>query len=399
MADGDGEFEKAVRHMEPLISIGVTGTNGKTTVTHIVRHFLEMLGMRCGLVGTLMWITGDKTYTPTHTTPDAKTLRPLLAEMIASGCSAVAMEVSSHALVQKRTSSIDFRVAVFTNLTQDHLDYHKTMEAYAAAKAGLFSGLKESAWAVVNGDDPYADFMVQQCRASVVTYGMRESVDCRVVEVERGAFTIQYKGENVRVQTPLVGFFNVYNVLAAISTLLALDFNLARLAEIVPSLPPISGRMERIPNSKNLQVFVDYAHTPDALEKVLQAARERATSRVIVVYGCGGGRDPVKRPLMGRLAEQFADVAILTSDNPRSEDPAVVAEGVLKGCLVPEKTIVELDRKRAIEQAIQLATEDDVVVIAGKGHEKTQVFADRVVPFDDAEVVRLFIEGAGTPQQ
>lgn len=377
---------------QKLQVIGVTGTNGKTTTTYIIRHFLGFLGKSCGLIGTVAWITGRKIQTPTHTTPDTLTLMRLFSEMVQAGDQAVAMEVSSHALCQKRVKGIDFQVGVFTNLSQDHLDYHGTMENYAAAKAHLFQSLKEDAWAVVNSDDPMASCIVNNCKAHLLTYGLSTDADLYATDIQFRAqgmeFKVHCQGQSADFKTQLIGRFNIYNILAAATVSLIQGHSLEDLSNAVLSLPPVPGRLERVANAKNLNIFVDYSHTPDALEKALQTLQEMRTGKVIVVYGCGGDRDPYKRPLMGAIAERLSDIAILTSDNPRSEDPSQIAKQVLQGCLWPEKTVVELDRQKAIEKAVALSSSEDIILIAGKGHEKEQIFADRTIPFDDREVAR-----------
>ncbi len=375
-----------------LHMIGVTGTNGKTTTTYLIKHLLEKESETCGLVGTVAWMTGKRVFPPTHSTPDFLTLTKLFSEMVEAGVSTAIMEVTSHALEQKRTQGIDFEVGVFTNLTQDHLDYHKTMEAYADAKALLFRSLDPSAWAVINVDDPVSSVMTRHCQAHLLTYGLTSFAELRASDLKMTSsamqFNVHYKGEVRLLKTHLIGRFNVSNILAAVGVALVQGMTLANICKALKSFTGVPGRLERVVNQKKLQVFVDFSHTPDALEKALNTLQELKHGRLITVYGCGGDRDAKKRPLMGYIAEKLSDVSILTSDNPRSENPLEIAKQVLQGCTQPQNTIVELDRQKAIAKAIEIATASDIVLIAGKGHETTQIFAHRTIHFDDREVAK-----------
>ncbi len=380
-------YDNPTRKLE---MIGVTGTNGKTTTTYLIKYLLEQKGILCGLVGTIAWVTGKKAVLPTLTTPDSLTLMHLFGEMVHEGVRTVVMEVTSHALHQKRVEGIDFQIAVFTNLTQDHLDYHQTMEAYGAAKALLFESLTPSAWALINADDPAASLMTAKSQARLFTYGMSFSADLYAADLRMTLqgmeFEVHYQKEKVLFQTRLVGRFNVYNILAATAVALIRGVTLSEVSQKIASFEGIPGRLERVVNGKNLQIFVDYSHTPDSLENALKTLQEFKQGRLITVFGCGGDRDQTKRPIMGSIAERLSDIAILTSDNPRSEDPGEIARQVLKGC--KEAVILELDRRKAIELATQLATPQDTILIAGKGHETTQTFAGQTVHFDDREVAR-----------
>jgi len=375
-----------------LQMIGVTGTNGKTTTAFLIKYLLEKHEEMCGLIGTVAWMTGKKIFTPTHTTPDLMTLMSLLSEMVDEKVTTAVMEVTSHALKQGRTDGIDFQVAVFTNLTQDHLDYHQTMEAYAEAKALLFKNLAPSAWAVINVDDPTYSVMTRQCGAHLLTYGLTSFAELRATNIKMSStsmqFNICYKNEVHLLKTYLIGRFNIYNILAAASVAIVQGMSLADICVAMKDFAGVPGRLERVVNKKKLQVFVDYSHTPDALEKALKTLQEFKQGRLITVFGCGGDRDAKKRPLMGQIAERLSDISILTSDNPRSENPAEIARQVLEGCKDPKKTIVELDRQKAIGRAIELATTKDIVLIAGKGHETTQTFAHRTTHFDDRKVAK-----------
>ena len=390
------EFEIAKRfYHDPaknLEMIGITGTSGKTTTSFLIKYLLEKHHEVCGLVGTVLWMTGKKVFPATHTTPDAITLTRLFSEMVGNGVTTNIMEVTSHALQQNRVQGINFQIGVFTNLTQDHLDYHQTMETYAEAKAILFRSLSSSSWAVINVDDPVSSVMTRNCQAHLLTYGLTQFAELRATDLKMSSrsmqFTIHYKGQSELLKTQLIGRFNVYNILAATGVALIQGMSLKEICRAMKSFTGVPGRLERVPNRKRLQVFVDYSHKPDALEKALKTLQEFKKGRLITVYGCGGDRDTKKRPLMGKIAEKLSDISILTSDNPRSEDPAQIASQVLEGCDKPHNIIVELDRQKAIAKAISLATPKDIVLIAGKGHETYQIFAHRTIHFDDREAAK-----------
>jgi UDP-N-acetylmuramoyl-L-alanyl-D-glutamate--2,6-diaminopimelate ligase len=375
-----------------LFLVGVTGTNGKTTTTYLIRHLLSSHEHPCGLIGSIEWVLGNKIQPSSYTTPDVITNHRSLREMLNGDCLSAAMEVSSHALDQKRTAGLEFDVAIFTNLTQDHLDYHQTMEEYALAKARLFSDLSEDAVALFNMDSPIWMTMSKSCRARKMTYGMGEGADLRAQMIElsdKGTrFQLDYLGEKASISSPLIGSYNVYNILAAIGTAIvygmALDEIKAKLTEVVQ----VPGRLERIENQQGFSIFVDYAHTDDALENVLKALVELKQGRLFVVFGCGGDRDRMKRPKMGQAATTLADFSIITSDNPRGEDPIAIIEDVLKGCQDPLRYLVEPDRKMAIEQAISMLGPTDLLLIAGKGHERYQIIGSRQVIFDDRDIAR-----------
>jgi UDP-N-acetylmuramoyl-L-alanyl-D-glutamate--2,6-diaminopimelate ligase len=371
--------------------IGVTGTNGKTTTTQLIAQALGFAGTHCGVIGTLGSGFPGQLRDTTHTTPDAVTLQQLLAGLRQEGASAVAMEVSSHALAQDRIASLHVDTAVFTNLTHDHLDFHGSIEAYGAAKAKLFShaGLRH---AVVNLDDPFGRNIHASIPASVERIGYtvgQGPADIRATDVEFRAEGIRARilarGEEGDLLLPLIGRFNLENALAVIGALLAreipLDVALSSLAKVVP----VAGRMERIGAAP--LVIVDYAHTPDALEQSLRALRLHCRGRLWCVFGCGGDRDRSKRPLMGRLAREHADEIVVTSDNPRSEDPLSIIEGICAG--IPDPGVIrEADRRAAIFRAIRDAAPADCVLIAGKGHENYQETAGVRSPFSDSAVAR-----------
>ena len=381
---------------------GVTGTNGKTTTTFLLKHICDAAGLRSGLIGTVRYEIGERVLPAIRTTPESLDLQALLSQMVDAGCKAAAMEVSSHALAQERTRGLEWDVAVFTNLTQDHLDFHRTMEDYFEAKALLFSGLRKQSHkkepvAVINIDDRYGEQLVGRIKdeVPVVTCGMSPRADFRAsnYRAESGgtSFQLDARGKIYFVRVPLIGRFNVSNALAALAAANSLG---VRLREAVLSLaksPQVPGRLEAVPAKRQFQIFVDYAHSDDALLNVLKTLRELNPNRLIVVFGAGGDRDRQKRPLMGRVADQNADYSIITSDNPRKEDPLAIIADVRKGFRSANFETVP-DRAEAIARAIALAQPRDIVLIAGKGHEHYQEFADHTVPFDDRQVALRALE-------
>jgi UDP-N-acetylmuramoyl-L-alanyl-D-glutamate--2,6-diaminopimelate ligase len=378
-----------------LKCIAVTGTNGKTTVAHLVRHLLEAASLRCGMVGTIHHIIAGAEIPATRTTPEATTLQSLLAGQRDAGGNAIVMEASSHALVQHRLDSIEFDVAVFTNLTRDHLDYHGTMEKYFDAKSILFEKLANQARkkgrAVVNIDDRFGRRLVDRFAKTlrIVTCGQGVDADFRATAVRQEAtgtsFTLEAKNRSFLVRMPLIGLFNVHNALAAIAAAASCGVDLRTLVAAMPSAPQVPGRLERVQAKRNFHVFIDYAHTPDALVNVLRTLRALAPTRLVVVFGCGGDRDRSKRPLMAAAASELADLAILTSDNPRSEAPSAIIEDMKPGLRGCPWEVVE-DRREAIRRAIDLAEPGDIILVAGKGHEQYQEAAGVRTPFDDSTV-------------
>lgn len=371
-----------------LCLVGVTGTNGKTTTAHLIRGLLHQLGHPTGLIGTVEVDTGRERLPGERTTPEATDTNRLLADMVEAGLTHAVMEVSSHALALGRVDGLTFRGAAFTNLTQDHLDFHPSFEAYAAAKARLFTMLGTDAVASFNDDDPYHKVMAEHCRATRVGYGLESESDFRATDVRVEAtglsFTLLTPSHREKVRTPLTGRFNIMNILAAVSLLATMGHDTEQLVAALRTFRGVPGRFEQIGTRAPFTVIVDYAHTPDGLENALLAARDVTRGRVIVVIGCGGDRDRAKRPLMGKVATTEADLAFLTSDNPRSEDPLAILKEMEAGAKqgsYPYKLIP--DRRQAIEAAIEAARAGDVVLIAGKGHEPYQVIGDRTVPFDD----------------
>src|SRR3954466_8641753 len=380
----------------------VTGTNGKTTTTFLIKHICEKAGLRCGLLGTVRYEIADRVLPAVRTTPESLEVYELFAQMVNAGCKAAAMEVSSHALAQDRVRGIEWDVAVFTNLTQDHLDFHGSMENYFDAKAGLFTGLAEQkgktkAIAVINLDDRYGARLVDRLekKVPVVTYGMGGGAAFRPhnyhAEFAGTSYQLDALGKSYLVRVPLIGRFNVANSMAALAAASSMGISLRDAILSLGRSPQVPGRLEAVPAKRQFQVFVDYAHTPDALLNVLKTARELGPRKLIVVFGCGGDRDQQKRPMMGRIADEYADFSIITSDNPRKEDPDAIIADAEKGFRSDRYEKIT-DRAAAIARAIELAQPRDIVLIAGKGHEAYQEFADHTIPFDDIQVARWALE-------
>jgi len=380
---------------QTLHLIGITGTNGKGTTAALIEAMLTRAGMKAGLIGTLGAKIGDKEVDLGRTTPEAPQLQALLREMVEAGMSHAIMEVASHGLTLHRVDGCRFRAAVFTNLTQDHLDFHGSMDEYRRAKQRLFKMVDADGVAVVNADDAAASSMIEATRARVTTYGIAQAADVRAEDVSLGTdgtrFTVLTPLGATSVDSRLRGKFNVYNALAAITTAMSQGVGLDVAAAALADFPGVPGRFEAVDEGQPFAVIVDYAHTPDSLENVLRTAREFAQGRVIAVFGAGGDRDRTKRPVMGHIAAELADTAIVTSDNPRSEDPMAIIDEILTGVRGPRSGVrieVEPDRRKAIARAIELAAAGDVVVIAGKGHEPYQEIKGIKHPFDDRTVAR-----------
>ncbi|NLW16967.1 MAG: UDP-N-acetylmuramoyl-L-alanyl-D-glutamate--2,6-diaminopimelate ligase [Firmicutes bacterium] len=381
--------------------IGVTGTNGKTTTTFLSENILRMAGLRTGLVGTVYIRIGDRELESIRTTPESLDLQHFLAQMVEAEVSHALLEVSSHALVLQRLAGCEFDVAVFTNLTQDHLDFHGDQQNYLRAKAQLFADLdpenRDKKRAIINMDDGASRFLLSVSRVPVTTYGIQQPADLRasdIVVTSAGTeFAVWQMGKSLgRTRVPTPGYFSVYNALAAIAVALNEGVSWSVISTVLPESRPIPGRFQPVRAGQPFDIIVDYAHTPDGLENILQTARGFTKGRVIIVFGCGGDRDRGKRPEMGRIASQLADVVIITTDNPRSESPLKIAHDIMQGVLKQADVRIELDRATAIKRAVGMASPGDTVLIAGKGHETYQVFADRVIYFDDREVAEQAVE-------
>jgi len=385
--------------------IGVTGTNGKTTVAFIVKQILQEAGVNCGLIGTVRYEIGERVIPAQRTTPEALEIQQMMAQMLRADCQACVMEVSSHALDQKRVSCVEFDAAVFTNLTQDHLDYHGTMENYFAAKKRLFAppehGTKK-AGAIINIDDPFGARLSKESQVEpVLTYGLAEAAKLRATQIRLGKdgtqMVIETPQEKFPCRLPLIGRHNVYNALAAVGAGLLLKVGLPPIQAALNSVKTVPGRLEAITLGQPFGVFVDYAHTDDALRNVLTTLREITSGRLLLAFGCGGSRDAGKRPKMGKVAATLASFTIITSDNPRREPPEKIAAEVEAGFRAVRRDgfKVELDRRRAIDEILRSANPGDTVLIAGKGHETYQEFEDTVIPFDDRIYARETLETLG----
>jgi UDP-N-acetylmuramoyl-L-alanyl-D-glutamate--2,6-diaminopimelate ligase len=381
--------------------VGITGTNGKTTTAYLLRAVFDAAGKKCGLLGTVIYSLGDRELPASRTTPEAPDVQRMFRQMVDAGCRACVMEVSSHALSLRRVDATTFAAGVFTNLTRDHLDYHGDMESYFAAKKRLFEMLPPGAPAAVNLDDPRGE-AVRKTAATPVTYAINKPAD-----VTPGPLTMSFHGVefeartpkgSVRVKSKLVGRPNVSNILATVAVTTALGLPVSAIERGLTSLSGVPGRFEVVSGVRDdVTVVIDYAHTDDALKNLLETARPLAERRVITVFGCGGDRDRTKRPLMGAVASRLSDVVVITSDNPRTEDPVRIMEEIKRG--VPpaserdeKKTYSVVDRKEAIEFAIRKAQPGDLVLLAGKGHEKTQTIGSQELPFDEAAIAREALE-------
>lgn len=382
--------------------VGVTGTNGKTTITHLVERIAAEEGKKVGLIGTLGAHIAGKIVPGSRTTPEAIDLQKLLKEMVDAGVHLAVMEVSSHALVLGRVKGCEFDAGIFSNLTQDHLDYHKTMEEYLQAKAKLFSdlqGTKEPKIGVINGDDSASEALIKLSAAPTVTYGVKASdLDYRAEDIKLTAdgveFTVHFKGQTTQINYATPGMFSVYNALAAFAWGVESGRSPELVSAALAAVQGVPGRFESIRMGQPFQVIVDYAHTPDGLENVCRTAQEFTQGRLITVFGCGGDRDKGKRPQMGAIAEQLSDHVIVTSDNPRTEEPRQIIQDILEGIEGIDYT-ANINRREAIECACILAKDGDTVLIAGKGHEDYQIIGKEVFPFDDREVAREALRRLG----
>ena len=371
--------------------IGITGTNGKTTISYLIEALLIEAKLSPAVIGTINYRFKKMIIPAKNTTPGPLELQSLLSDMLKESVNYAIMEVSSHALDQNRTEGINFHSAIFTNLTQDHLDYHKTLENYFQSKAKLFKGMSQSSFAVINNDDSYGRRLKELTKAGIVTYGIENCADITARDIKFDASHAEFILSTPEVKTNfrsrLIGRHNVYNILATAAWALKEGIALSTIKSAIERFFLIPGRLERIDLAGDFSVFVDYAHTEDALKNILKTLRPLTNKRIIVVFGCGGERDKTKRPKMGRAVSELSDYAIITNDNPRSEDPMEIIRNITRGikknnyCVIPE-------RREAIRKSLSLARRGDIVLVAGKGHENCQILKDRVIPFDDREEVR-----------
>jgi UDP-N-acetylmuramoyl-L-alanyl-D-glutamate--2,6-diaminopimelate ligase len=392
---------------QQLKVVGVTGTNGKTTTAFMIKAILEAAGLGTGLMGTVQYEIGLRVIPAARTTPESVEIQEMMSQMLHSGCGGVSMEVSSHALDQQRVAGVDYDVAIFTNLTQDHLDYHGTMENYFEAKAKLFGmlgSMRKTGRAVMNADSEYGRILIARMGGenAVLTYGVLCDAAIRAhdvrVSVDGAYFVVRTPWGALPISLPLIGRYNVYNALAAIGAGLTLGIELPTIEHALAQMRPVRGRLESVPVNEGFRVYVDYAHTEDALRNVLATVSELTKGRVIAVFGCGGDRDNSKREPMGRAGCELADFSILTSDNPRTEDPHEVLRQIEQGFPPGShgRYQVIADRREAIERALDIARFGDTVLVAGKGHEAYQEFADTVVPFNDRQVIEEYFSQLGT---
>ncbi len=375
--------------------IGVTGTNGKTTVTYLIKHCLELSGHKCGLIGTNQNMIDDKILETERTTPESNALWKLFAKMRDAGCEYVIMEVSSHSLELSRVFGIDFFVGAFTNLTQDHLDFHGNMENYKAAKAKLFLQTQN---AVINLDDAAAETLISSAKCRVLTYAAKKigaDYFAKNINLKPDSVSFEFAGEETKqIELRIPGEFSVYNAMCAISVLLATGLSLSDIARSLITVSGVKGRAEVVPTDTDYTVMIDYAHSPDGLENILSTVRKTTNGRVIVVFGCGGDRDKTKRPKMGNIAASLADIVIVTSDNPRTEEPEKIIDDIIPGITEVGKAYIRIaDRREAIFHALSIAKARDIVLLAGKGHETYQEINHVKYHMDEREIVREYFSG------
>ena len=371
-------------------TIGITGTNGKTTVAYLIEAILKEDQKACGVIGTVNYRIKNKITPATQTTPNFVDNQKFLANLAQQDIPYCAMEVSSHALDQDRVNGVDFSVGIFTNLTSDHLDYHKTRENYFSSKAKLFTSLASEASAVINVDDTYGQKLCSMTKANVATYGIKQNADLMARDIQLSItgsrFTLMSADSEIEIQTHLIGIFNIYNILASISACFTQGISLGSIKKGIEKLAGIPGRLEYIDQGQDFSIFIDYAHTEDALKNVLAAIRQVSDSKIILVFGCGGDRDTSKRHLMGHVAGELADLSIVTSDNPRSEDPQLIIDQISAGFKGKNYEII-INRKEAIEQALNIAQAGDIVLVAGKGHETYQILNDQKIDFNERQII------------
>lgn len=388
-----------------LRMVGVTGTNGKTTTTYLIRSILQAAGYKVGVIGTIQTLIGDRILPVKNTTPDVVELQKTLAEMVSSSMDYVIMEVSSHALALNRVAGSEFDIGVFTNITRDHLDFHITFDNYIDAKAELFRMLersdnhKSNKAAVINIDDEAGKVMLKNTKCRAITYSVNQSADIKAQDIHVFAtgskFSLISEFGKLALDLKITGVFNVYNVMAAIGVAFAEGIAVNIIQQALEDFVSVPGRFELVDAGQPFSVIVDYAHTPDGLENILKTAQQFAKQRIIVVFGCGGDRDRTKRPIMGKITAEMADVVIATSDNPRSEDPEFILSeievGIKQGLTSNKQYEKIVDRRQAINRALTMANPEDVVIIAGKGHETYQILKDKTISFDDKEIALQFL--------
>lgn len=370
--------------------IGVTGTNGKTTTTYLIKSILDNIKHKVGIIGTIENRIGDEIIHTERTTPESLELQKLIDEMYNKGCNDVVMEVSSHSLDLYRVSGIDYDIAIFTNLTQDHLDYHKTMENYKIAKSILFEHSKVS---VINIDDNAGNFMIEKSKGKIITYAIDKEADLRAENIHISSngvkFTLDYKNQQYLVSLNTPGRFSIYNALGAIGACLSMNIDMCDIIKGLNEVVGVKGRFQTLRNKKGFSVIVDYAHTPDGLENILKTAKEFTKGKIITIFGCGGDRDKTKRPIMGNIAGKLSNFCVITSDNPRTENPQTILDEIEVGTKETNCNYIKIvDRREAINYAISIAKENDSVILAGKGHEDYQIFKDETIHFDDVEEVK-----------
>ncbi|MFA6349530.1 MAG: UDP-N-acetylmuramoyl-L-alanyl-D-glutamate--2,6-diaminopimelate ligase [Candidatus Omnitrophota bacterium] len=377
--------------VKQLKFIGVTGTNGKTTITYLLEAILRSSGCFPAVIGTINYRCKGREFAAKNTTPGVLELQSLFSRFVIAGANSVIMEVSSHALDQERTLGIDFKAAIFTNLTQDHLDYHKTMAQYFKAKSLLFKGLRKGAIAVINNDDDFGRKLKKITKARIVTYAIDAPADLTAGQIKfdmhQTRMNIYWKGRVFAVRSNLIGRHNVYNILAAVAYCLKAGIPISKIRPAIADFKAVPGRLERVEGERGFSVFVDYAHTPDALKNVITTLKSLPGRRIITVFGCGGNRDKSKRPKMGRVATGLSDYVIITSDNPREESPADIIRDIRKGIHRKNYCVLQ-DRRGAIKKSLSLARDGDIILLAGKGHENYQIIKDKRFHFDDREVAK-----------
>ena len=379
-----------------LKAIGITGTNGKTTISYLIEKILGCAGKKCGVIGTINYRVGDKQYSAVNTTPQADVLQSFLQEIVLAKSKYAIIEVSSHALAQRRVDCVDFSTAIFTNLSHEHLDYHGTLSNYFSSKASLFERLTPGAFAIINVDDVWGRKLLKVTKSKVLSYGIEHPAQIRAKDlklgIERSRFIAVTPRGHIEIESPLIGRHNVYNILAAVACAFVEDIDFSHIVSGIKTLSCVSGRLERIDCGQNFLIFIDYAHSDDALRRVLESLRQISENKIILVFGCGGDRDKTKRPKMGKVATELSDFVIITCDNPRTENPKQIINDIVRGIDKKKNNYkIVLDRFKAIRKALSCADKGDTVLIAGKGHESSQILADRTIHFNDREAVEAIL--------